>query len=90
MILNLEPNIAVISSEDSFAFQVMAQAVLENRPSFKTISAELNGQKASIFTRRIGGRDHALRSESLFIQSPSVNYILNKRDLERILTNSQN
>lgn len=50
MKLQLRDAVVTINKQDAFAVSLMAQAVLNNRPSFRSVNAQLGGETAYLYT----------------------------------------
>ena len=83
--------VARIHPYDAFKLKAMTQAVLQDRPSFGLVRADLDGEPVSVFTRRLGTRQHRSSREALVLLGPRQRLELSSQDtagLEQLLSDT--
>ncbi len=92
MKLLLRDAVVTINKQDTFAVSLMAQAVLDNRPSFRSVNAQLGNEAAYLYTECCKTAEH--RPEQLTLKTSAGRSVhltaQDKACLENIITNLQN
>jgi deoxyadenosine/deoxycytidine kinase len=86
MTLRIKGRRITVNKFDALQLSLMAQAVLENRPSFRGIKGEMSGQEVFIYTECAKEAPHWV--ERLIFKTPDTKIHLTADDkvyLERIL-----
>jgi hypothetical protein len=92
MNLQLRDAVVTIQKEDVFAVSLMAQAVMDNRPSFRGVNVKVEGQAAYLYTECAQDVDH--RPEQLTLKTSAGKTVhltaCDKEWLENILASLKN